>query len=332
MSNSPILVLGSNSFSGASFCAHMLGQDKRVIAASRSREPVEALLPYKWQTNYQGALQFKQLDLNHQLDDIISLIKREKISTIYNFAAQSMVGQSWEYPEHWFMTNAVSTIKLHNALRQLDTLDKYIHISTPEVYGSCEGLVPEHRNYMPSTPYAVSRAAADMSLHTFSDVYDFPVVFTRAANVFGEGQQLYRIIPRTILYILLGKKLPLHGGGHSTRSFIHIDDVSHATQLIGESGSNGEIYHISTERMITIRAIVEMLCDMMDVSFDKVCEVTGDRLGKDAAYLLDTQKIRAELSWDDKIELENGLQRTINWVSNNLNVLSKQPLEYIHKT
>lgn len=331
MSNAPVLVLGSNSFSGASFCAHMLGQGKKIVAASRSLEPIDALLPYKWKHNHQSNLQFKQLDLNHQLDKIISLVKREKISQVYNFAAQSMVGQSWEFPEHWFMTNAVSTIKLHNALRQLDTLDKYIHISTPEVYGSCEGLVPEHRKYHPSTPYAVSRAAADMSLHTFSDVYDFPVVFTRAANVFGEGQQLYRIIPRTILYILLGKRLPLHGGGHSTRSFIHIDDVSHATQLIGDSGNNGEIYHISTQRMITIRAIVEMLCEMMNVPFEKVCEVTDDRLGKDAAYLLDTKKIRTELSWEDKIELENGLQRTIDWVSSNLHTLSKQPLEYIHK-
>ncbi|MBQ4846334.1 GDP-mannose 4,6-dehydratase [Pseudoalteromonas sp. MMG005] len=331
MSNSPILVLGSNSFSGASFCAHMLNQDKQVLAASRSVEPVNALLPYKWNNKHQSHLQFKQLDLNHQLDDILLLIKQEKINTIYNFAAQSMVGQSWQFPEHWFMTNAVSTIKLHNALRQLDTLDKYVHISTPEVYGSCEGLVAEHRNYQPSTPYAVSRAAADMSLHTFSDVYDFPAVFTRAANVFGEGQQLYRIIPRTILYILLGKKLPLHGGGHSTRSFIHIDDVSHATQLIGESGDNGEIYHISTERMITIRAIVEMLCEMMNVQFENVCEVTDDRLGKDAAYLLDTKKIRSQLNWKDVITLENGLTRTIEWVKRNIDTLATQPHNYIHK-
>jgi dTDP-glucose 4,6-dehydratase len=331
MTDSPIIVIGSNSFSGASFCSHMLKQDKKVIAISRSEEPVNALLPYKWLDHQTQNLAFKQLDLNYHLDEILALIKQENVGTIYNFAAQSMVGQSWEYPEHWFMTNAVSTIKLHNALRQLDSLDKYIHISTPEVYGSCEGLVPEHKNYQPSTPYAVSRAAADMSLHTFSDVYDFPVVFTRAANVYGEGQQLYRIIPKTILSILLGKKLPLHGGGHSTRSFIHIDDVSSATQLIGEQGRNGEIYHISTERMITIRAIVEMLCQMLNVPFEQTCEITGDRLGKDAAYLLDTQKIRSELQWQDSISLEDGLTKTINWVKNNLDTLKMQPHDYIHK-
>lgn len=330
MNDSSILVLGSNSFSGASFCAHMLKNEQQIIAVSRSPEPNSALLPYSWQKNA-DKLQFSQLDINHHLQKIIDIVKQKKIKKIYNFAAQSMVGQSWQYPEHWFMTNAVSTIKLHNALRQLDFLDKYIHISTPEVYGSCNGLVPEHTNYQPSTPYAVSRAAADMSLHTFADVYNFPVVFTRAANVYGEGQQLYRIIPRTILYALLGKKLQLHGGGHSTRSFIHIDDVSSATQLIGEKGKNGDIYHISTDKMISIRVLVETICNMLKLPFEQVCQSTEDRLGKDAAYLLDTKKIRSELNWQDSISLENGLERTIYWMKQNLDILAKQEHDYIHK-
>lgn len=325
----PILVLGSNSFSGASFCSHLLKQEQEVIAVSRSPEPIDALLSYKWQDH--SKLQFKQLDLNHHLDEIDALIDKHKIEKVYNFAAQSMVGQSWEYPEHWFMTNAVSTIQFHNKLRNKNFLERYIHISTPEVYGSCEGLVEEHRNYQPSTPYAVSRAAADMSLHTFSDVYDFPVVFTRAANVYGEGQQLYRIIPRTIMYILLGKKLQLHGGGHSTRSFIHIDDVSSATQLIGDKGNNGDIYHISTERMITIRNLVEMICEKMGTPFEQLCEVADDRLGKDAAYLLDNKKVKTELNWQDKVELESGIERTIDWVKANFEQLAATPLDYIHK-
>ena len=148
MTSSPVLVLGSNSFSGASFCTHMLKQEQQVIAVSRSKEPNDALLPYRWQPNQPV---FHQLDLNHHLDEIIALIKKHNIKQVYNFAAQSMVGQSWQYPEHWFMTNAVSTIKLHNELNKLDSLDRYIHISTPEVYGSCEGLVPENKNYHPST-------------------------------------------------------------------------------------------------------------------------------------------------------------------------------------
>ncbi|QTH71050.1 GDP-mannose 4,6-dehydratase [Pseudoalteromonas xiamenensis] len=330
MSESPILVLGSNSFSGATFCSHLLHTDHKVFAVSRSQEPHEAMLPYKWHAKTNN-LHFHQFDLNHHLDDIVNLIKTHKIKHVYNYAAQSMVGQSWTYPEHWFMTNCVSTVKLHNALRNLDSFEKYIHISTPEVYGSCEGLVPESRHYNPSTPYAVSRAAADMSLHTFYDVYQFPVLFTRAANVYGEGQQLYRIIPRTILFALLGKVLPLHGGGHSTRSFIHIDDVSDATLKIGQNGTLGDIYHISTERMISIRALVELICDMLQVPFSQVCEVTEDRLGKDAAYLLDAKKLCNELNWHDQITLENGLERTIAWVRNSLSQLKDLPHDYIHK-
>lgn len=329
MADSPIVVLGSNSFSGASFCQHMLKNGHEVIAISRSEEPVNALLPYKWSDN--NKLQFHQLDINHHLDEINTLLDKNKVSHVYNYAAQSMVGQSWQHPEHWFMTNAVSTIKFHNLLRQKDYLEKYIHISTPEVYGTCEGVITEHKNYFPSTPYAVSRAAADMSLHTFSDVYDFPVVFTRAANVYGEGQQLYRIIPRTIMYILQNKTLQLHGGGLSTRSFIHIDDVSMATEKIGEQGINGEIYHISTTEMITVIGLVSKICELLNFPFEKLCQVSEDRLGKDSAYLLDATKLKNILSWHDKIKLENGLERTISWVKNNLSDLSKQPSDYIHK-
>lgn len=327
MSNK-VLVLGSNSFSGASFCQHLLKQDKQVIGISRSPEPIDALLPYTWE---EKKLAFYQLDLNHHLDEIEQLINKEKPSHIYNFAAQSMVGQSWNTPEHWFMTNTVSTVKFHNILRSKDWLDKYIHISTPEVYGSCSGYVSENRQYAPSTPYAVSRAAGDMSLHTFSDVYDFPVVFTRAANVYGPGQQLYRIIPRAILQILQQGSLSLHGGGHSERSFIHIDDVSNATQKIAEKGINGDIYHIATQSTVSIRALVEKICQLMDYPFEKLCQVSEDRLGKDSAYLLDSTKIRAELGWQDNIDLEQGLEQTINWLKTNYKVLQAQPSEYIHK-
>ena len=110
-----------------------------------------------------------------------------------------MVGESWLNPDHWMMTNVVSTVRLHDRLRSFDFLERYVHVTTPEVYGSTEGWVREDAPFNPSTPYAVSRAAGDMSLRTYFATYGFPVVFTRAANVYGPGQQLYRIIPRTIL-------------------------------------------------------------------------------------------------------------------------------------
>lgn len=325
-----VCVIGSNSFSGASFCHYLLEMGLVVIGISRSQESIPALLPYSWSKNIKR-FQFHQLDINHDLSAINMLLDQYKPTIIYNFAAQSMVGQSWDTPEHWFMTNAVSTIKLHNLLRHKDYLDKYIHVSTPEVYGSCTGYIDENQTFNPSTPYAVSRAAADMSLKTFFDVHQFPVISTRAANVYGEGQQLYRIIPRTILYILLNKKLALHGGGHSERSFIHIDDVSSATQLIAEQGKVGEIYHIATKSTVSIRQLVESICNKMAVNLQDVCHVSEDRKGKDAAYLLNSEKLRALSNWEDKISLEDGIDRTITWAKDNLSSLRNQPLDYLHK-
>jgi dTDP-glucose 4,6-dehydratase len=242
-----------------------------------------------------------------------------------------MVGQSWEFPEHWFQTNVVSSVKLHNLLRNKDHLEKYIHISTPEVYGSCSGFVTEDQAFNPSTPYAVSRAAADMSLKTFFDVHGFPVVTTRAANVYGEGQPLYRIIPKTIISIFKGEKLPLHGGGHSRRSFIHMDDVSSATLKIGQNGQNGESYHISTNDIVSIRELVSTICRELGMSLEEACEISEDRPGKDAAYLLSSEKLRQECGWQDEVALDQGITRTIEWATKHKNALLQLPTSYIHK-
>lgn len=325
----PVLVVGSNSFSGASFVDYLLEQGQKVIGTSRSKEPNDAMLPYKWRDHRD--FQFHQLDLNKDLVQIIDLIKEQRPEYVINFAAQSMVGESWKNPEDWFMTNAVSTVKLHDALRKLDFLKRYVHISTPEVYGSCEGFVKEDFPFNPSTPYAVSRAAADMSLRTFRATYDFPVVTTRAANVYGPGQQLYRIIPRTILFILLGKKLELHGGGSSTRSFIHMRDVSDATWKITQHGTNGDTYHISTDEVISIKDLVAKICTKLGARFEDHVEIVGERLGKDSAYHLDSSKVRTELGWADRIKLNTGIDECITWVQRNLEDLRNEPMNYIHK-
>lgn len=326
---SRIVVVGSNSFSGASFVDFALKEGASVVGLSRSAEPIDAFLPYKWRDH--SNFQFRKLDLNRDLPEIMEFIQDFRPEYVVNFAAQSMVGESWASPADWFMTNAVSTVKFHDELRKLDFLQRYVHITTPEVYGSCTGFVKEDFPFNPSTPYAVSRAAADMSLRTFHAAYGFPVVSTRAANVYGPGQQLYRIIPRTILFILLGRRLQLHGGGASTRSFIHIDDVSNATWSIMKNGKSGDTYHISTSDVISIRDLVERICKKLGADFNSSVEVVGDRLGKDSAYHLDSAKIRKELSWQDNISLDQGLDQCVDWVKKNLAELKQQPFDYIHK-
>ena len=324
-----VFIVGSNSFSGASFIDFSLKKSVRVIGTSRSSEPIPAFLPYKWH-NHEN-FSFHQLDLNQDLPAIASMIREVKPAFVVNFAAQSMVGESWANPGDWFMTNAVSTIKFHDELRKFDFLKRYVHISTPEVYGTCSGFVKENFPFNPSTPYAVSRAAADMSLRTFHATYNFPVVTTRAANVYGPGQQLYRIIPRTILFILLGRKLQLHGGGVSTRSFIHMDDVSDATWKIMQDGLNGNTYHISTSEVVSIRDLVERICVKLNVNFNDHVEVVGERLGKDSAYHLDSTKVRAALGWNDHISLDRGLDECIAWVRKNFESLKSSNYDYTHK-
>ena len=324
------IVIGSNSFSGSSFIDYLLSQNCLVHGISRSDELDPVFLKYKSNENISN-YKFNQMDLNHDLNDICDLINDYKDATVVNFASQSMVAQSWEHPLHWYQTNTLSTIALHDELRKMSNLKRYVHISTPEVYGSCTGSVRETHPYNPSTPYATSRAAADMSLMNFYNNYNFPVLFTRAANVYGEHQQLYRIIPRTILYILTGQKLQLHGGGHSERSFIHIDDVAKATYQIAEQGQLGTVYHISTKKLISIRRLVETICDLLDADFNDIVDIVDDRPGKDASYSLSTEKIEKELDWQSEIDLEAGIKSTINWVQEELDTLKQQAQKYIHK-
>lgn len=328
-----IFVIGSNSFSGASFVAHALAAGASVFGASRSPEPAAAFLPYRWNPppDSLDRFQFAQLDLNHDTDRIAAAVETFQPDYVVNFAAQSMVAESWLYPEHWYQTNVVANVRLHERLRRFPFLRKYVHVSTPEIYGSCQGSVTEDAPFNPTTPYAASRAACDLHLQTFLKQYGFPVVFTRAANVFGPGQQLYRIVPRTIMFHRLGRRLPLHGGGRSVRSFIHIRDVAEGTLRAARDGVPGQVYHLSTRVTHSIRQVVETVCLKLNAEFDKTVEVVGDRPGKDAAYLLDSTKARDTLGWHDQIPFETGVDETIAWVEAHWDTLRHQPLDYVHK-
>ena len=261
----------------------------------------------------------------------MALIAAHKQRFIVNFATQSMVGQSWDHSEDWMMTNVVATTKLFGRLSHIDQLERYVHITTPEVYGSADGWVDENIAYSPSTPYAVSRAAGDMAFLAYHKNHDLPMIMTGAANVYGPGQQLYRIIPSAVMTALAGGKLELHGGGLSERSFIHIDDVSAATQLAAEKGNDGDCFHISTDNQITIRSLVEMILNELSVDFQSAVEILGDRRGKDQSYRLSSARLR-KLEWSDRITLEEGLLQTIAWASDHLESLMAAPQHYIHKS
>ena len=324
------VVLGSNSFSGSHFISKLIDVKHEILGISRSAENAKVFTPYSWK---KGAARFSfvQADLNKDCLFIVRKIKEFAPEIIVNFAAQSMVAQSWDFPQHWYQTNVVSLSELIDQLRILPSLRKYIHVTTPEVYGSTSEWISENSQFSPSTPYAVSRAAGDMHLLAMYRAKSFPVVFTRTANVYGPGQALYRIVPKTILSSLLHKNLHLDGGGTARRSFIHIDDASEATYKVALSGELGETYHISTNELISIKELVQKIFKKTNGNYDKNVIETEDRIGKDLGYFLNSSKIKKELNWQPKVSLDEGLDQTILWVNDNLQELSRKPLNYEHK-
>lgn len=324
------LILGSNSFSGSHFVDYILKKKYRVIGVSRSNEPNNVFLPYK-KSKFLKNFKFIRIDINKNASYLKKLIIKNKISHIVNFAAQSMVGQSWDRPEDWYNTNTLGTIKFLNLIKNLRNIKKYIHISTPEVYGSTKKNLTENRNYHPSTPYAISRAACDMHLYSLFKNFKFPVVFTRSANVYGPGQQIYRIIPKAIMCAKLKEILTLDGGGKSKRSFIYITDVAEATYKLCNKSINGDVYHISTNQLISIKDLVEMIFKLKKTSLKKYLKISSDRIGKDSLYSLNSKKIRKELKWIPKTNLKCGLLETIKWIEKNINILKMQSKNYLHK-
>lgn len=325
-----IVVIGSNSFSGSHFIDFLLENRKcKIIGISRSPEKADFYLPYKRQDL--SRFEFHHLDLNKNMPEIIKLLDKNEPEYVVNFASQSMVGESWKHPEHWYMTNVVSTIVLTNNLKEKAYIKKYVHISTPEVYGNCTGLIKEDAPFNPSTPYAGSRASADTFIQLLVKTFKFPAVFTRAANVYGPGQQLFKIIPKSIICIKKARKIPLHGSGEAQRSFIYIKDVCNATVKIMEQAQAGEIYHLSTKDIHSIKSLVKIICNKMGADFDTATENAPVRMGLDAAYILDSAKAEKEFNWKPQIGIEEGIGEVINWVNENWGDISKESLEYVHQ-
>lgn len=329
-----LAIIGCNSFSGSHFVRYALEQGCTVLGVSRSAEPHPAFWPLAWEggETLRPRFRFVAADLNSELPVIADQLRAFQPEIVVNFAALGMVAESWEHPLDYYRTNLLAQVALHETLRTLPGLKKYVHVGTPEVYGHTEGEIDESAPLNPSTPYAASRAACDLHLATYLKEYGFPVVWTRAANVFGPGQQLYRIIPRTLLSLRLGKKLPLHGGGLSTRSFIHIRDVCRATLAIALQAAPGARYHLSTNEQISIRGLVELICRRIGGDFAKLVDITPERPGKDSAYRLNSDRVRRELGWSDQIPLAEGLAETLAWVDRALPELRQMPLDYRHRS
>lgn len=327
---SPILILGSNSFAGSNFCDYLLSKKIKVIGVSRSKEINKIFLKYKSNTYYKKNFSFHKIDLNKNLNELIKLIKIKKIKHIINFASQGMVAESWDKPWDWYNTNIVSFSKLTNQLKDLKLI-KFLNFTTPEVYGNTTSKIKENIIFNPSTPYAISRAAQDFNFFAHYKNFNFPIVFTRTANIFGPHQQLYRIVPISIVKALKNERINLHGSGKSIRSFIFMDDVSAILyKILLDKKNVGQTYHISTKKFVSIKNLVLLILKILGKS-RKLIRNSKERDGKDFGYFLDSSKIIREYKWKNKTSLESGLKETIDWIKSNSKVINNLKLSYKHK-
>lgn len=273
------LILGGSSFYGRSFIRLLESKGEEVISLSRPEF------------------------------DITKNYSLPEADVIFNFVAESLVAESWEDPERWLHTNVICTnrlfekvIKQHNK----KPIQLFCHISTPEVFGSSSFWVKEKNAHKPTTPYAVSRSAAEMLLIAYWKAHKFPAIISRTANIYGEGQQEFRLIPKAFRMLLNGEKFPIHGKGNSSRSFIHVSDACEALYILSKKAGWGEAYHISTQKTYKVIEVVKMICDLLGKTLKNSIEFHPERLGKDHMYLLNSDKMR-NLNWTDKITIEKGL-------------------------
>jgi dTDP-glucose 4,6-dehydratase len=327
-----IIVFGSNSFAGRSFVKYCLERKYHVTATSRSKEIKKPFRIYNKAAN-KNNFKYIKFDINNNIQrkNIFNYIEKKKIKIIIDFSSQSMVGESWEKPEDWIHTNCFGKLKLIENLLNLKHSIKFIRISTPEVYGSNNRSILENDKFSPSTPYAVTQAMADNLFDIYSKFKNLNVVNLKFANFYGPGQQLYRIIPKAIMCILLKKRLEIHGTGTSIRSFIFPKDFCSSIIKAIKHGKKGEIYNISSTETVSIKNLVKMICKKMSYRFNKLVYFSKDRLAKDQKYLLNSKKAQKYLYWKNLTTLNKGLDETIEWYKKNKLNLKSENFKYNHK-
>ena len=287
-------------------------------------------LPYKNNTNLKN-FKFYKFNLNFDNIKIASLIKKEKIQNIFNFAAQGEVRSSFYFPLDHYQTNLMAHVNFLEKIKKFDFIENYIQISTPEVYGTNKELVFESFNLNPSSPYASSKAALDLYLLTLHKTFEFPVKFIRSSNVYGPCQQLYRIIPKSFILFNQNKKINLDGGGKAKKIYTFIDDISEGEMLVMKKGKIGEIYHLSSNELISIKNVVQKIAKYSNKNFSNCVKISKERIGQDRYYNISSKKINNELKWKAETDFDLGLMMTYKWIQDNFDYLKKRKLFYQHQ-
>lgn len=271
---------------------------------------------------------YEQIHIVFEQDRLFEMLDGEKPDVVINFAALAYA-TSWEKSYRYYETNLVAVAKMCESLMARDYLKKFVQIGTSELYGSMDCPADEEMPLRPTSPYAVSKLAADLHLETLWSVKQFPMNIIRPSNAYGPGQQVWRVLPRAVLCGLSNQKLPLQGGGKVKKSYLHARDLARAIQMIADNAPPGRTYNVGPEEPVSIRRLVEIVAEELHLPFDQLCEITPGRVGEDQQYWLDSSRIRQELGWEPEIDLRTGVQEMIAWGREYLDSIGQEETEFV---
>ena len=322
-----LLVTGGLGFIGSNFITKILdeksdfevinvdaqlhGADKRNLSGIENNENYEFV---------NGNITNKRL-----MEELIS-----KCDAVVNFAAESFVDRSINDANPFLVSNIRGTFTILDIITKQKK--RMIQISTDEVFGSLsKGSADEQTKFNPSSPYAATKAAAELLINSFSVTHNSDVVITRCTNNYGPRQFPEKLIPKTIILAKQGRNIPIYGNGENLRDWIFVDDHCDAVYEILINGKSGQSYNISANNEISNMQIVNKILEIMGKSNDLI-EFVEDRPGHDQRYSLDSSKIKDEFGWSTKINFEDGIRKTIEWYEKNFSYYESVSNEILKST
>jgi dTDP-glucose 4,6-dehydratase len=322
------VVLGGGGSFGIHTAFYLLNNanPKKVIGIGRNPLRPE---PFSLNIDKQPNYQYHAYHVTYELDSLMELLDKEKPEIIVNFAAQGEGAVSWKKSWRFFETNSMALARLTEELMARNYMERFIQIGTSELYGSVDFAAKETTPIQPTSPYAASKAAFDMHLMSIHKVLKFPMNIIRPSNAYCPGQLLHRVIPKAIVCGLTGRKLPLHGGGRAEKSYIHARDLARAIHLVAEKAPLGTVYNAGPKEPTSIRRVVELTAEALGMPFEQLCELTGDRLGQDSRYWLDSSAIKRDVGWEPQIDWKEGLGEMVAWGRKYLDQLRDWPMDYV---
>lgn len=248
---------------------------------------------------------------------VVNELMRDGVDAVVHFAAESHVDRSIEDPSAFVRTNVVGTQVLLDAARR-HGVDRFLHVSTDEVYGSlgAEGRFREDSPLCPTSPYAASKAAADLIVQAYVRTYGLPAIITRCSNNYGPYQFPEKVIPLFITNALNDEPLPLYGDGLHVRDWIYVEDHCAALHAVLLRGLAGAVYNVGAENEISNRDLTTCILRELGKP-ETLVRYVADRPAHDRRYAIDSSRLRRELGWAPRFTFAERLAGTVDWYREN---------------